>query len=201
MSHTPQKSITSKSHAQSVATRPDVARLLELYRPYLRELACAKMPTWLRCRLDPSDLVQETLLRGFSREDQFAGSTEQEYRGWLRGILEHLIVDAARFHTRARRSTGREEHLRDAFVGQGSSPSAIFRQTEVQARVEQALLQLSDDHQRIIRMRQEQGLTFGEIGHQLGKTADAVRMLWGRAILHLGKLLKADTDESSRTNG
>ena len=54
----------------------------------------------MRGQLDPSDIVQQTLLKAHEKFDQFRGSTEHELRGWLRAILARNLVDAARGHHR-----------------------------------------------------------------------------------------------------
>ena len=62
-------------------------RLLESYRNYLRLLARTGIDASLRGKADPSDLVQETLLKAHQHFDQFRGQTETELVAWLRQIL------------------------------------------------------------------------------------------------------------------
>ena len=51
-------------------------RLLESYRNYLRLIARTGIDASLRGKADPSDLVQETLLKAHQHFDQFQGQTE-----------------------------------------------------------------------------------------------------------------------------
>ncbi len=60
-------------------------------------------------------------------------------------------------------------------------------------RVDAALARLPEDHRRVIELRNREGRPFGEIGDILGRSADAARMLWFRAVERLQREL-AETD-------
>jgi DNA-directed RNA polymerase specialized sigma24 family protein len=64
----------------------------------LRILARTRVEGALRARLDPSDLVRETLLEAYRDFPRFAGGTEKELMAWLRRILVRNLADQVKRH-------------------------------------------------------------------------------------------------------
>src|SRR5262245_33097550 len=69
---------------------------LERFRDYLRLLARLQLDDRLQGKLDPSDVVQQTLIKAHQAMEQFRGQTDAELAGWLRRILANTMTDAAR---------------------------------------------------------------------------------------------------------
>src|SRR4051794_38471981 len=81
-------------------------RPLESFREYLRILARLQLDPMVRGQIDPSDIVQQALLKAHERRDQFRGTTNAERAAWLRVILGNQIADALRRHGRQRDGRG-----------------------------------------------------------------------------------------------
>jgi len=166
------------------------ARLLEGYRNYLRFLARDGLGDPLHVKVDASDLAQEVLIRAAGGFREFRGDTEAELLAWLRAILARRIVDMAR---RYRVSLQKERSLEAALeqssrafasllTASATSPSANARRAEQSRIMADALAQLSPDHQEVIRLRSVRELPWDEVARTMGRSNDAVRQLWVRAL-------------------
>jgi len=73
------------------------------------------MASWLKAKVDASDLVQQTLLEAHRGLENFRGTTEAEWLGWLRRIVVHNAADfVRRFHGVEKRCAGREGAARSS---------------------------------------------------------------------------------------
>ncbi len=75
-------------------------------------------------------------------------------------------------------------------VASGPTASEELRSTESRDLVWNAVSELSEDYRTVILLRQQMNLSFVDIADNMQRTPDAVRMLWGRAIVALGAKLK-----------
>jgi RNA polymerase sigma-70 factor (ECF subfamily) len=174
-------------------------RLLDLYRNYLRLLARTRIDAELRVRLDPSDLVQETLLEAHRDFERFTGTSEGELLAWLRRILVRNLMDQAKHFKTGKRGAGRQQSLEElldrssqaferVLAGSTSTPSAQAARREQAVILADALARLPADYREVIILRNLEQLPFEEIARRLDRSSSAVRMLWARALEKLSRL-------------
>jgi RNA polymerase sigma-70 factor (ECF subfamily) len=181
--------------------------LLELYRDYLQRRAGALMGPALRGVANPSDLVQQTFLEACRGFGGFEGTTEAQWRAWLRRILAHNLASLVERHVRARKRDVRRKVSLDrqgaspgdsaagpgaALVSPLSSPSGQVLRREASAALAGRLAQLPAASQEVLRLRNFEGLSFEEVARRMGRTEGAVRVLWVRALDRLRRLLKEE---------
>jgi len=175
-------------------------RLFALCRSYLGFVARCQVETWLKRKVDASDLVQQTMLEAHCDFQRFQGGSEKEFLAWLRKILTHNAADFVRcYHGTAKRRAGREIPFRDPAesasrgapepAAPGVTPSQEFLQIDTELRVTAALAELPPDYQEVIVLRNLERLPFSEVAERMERSRPAVQMLWMRAIKKLQEML------------
>jgi RNA polymerase sigma-70 factor (ECF subfamily) len=173
---------------------------LARYRDYLLLLARMQVGRPLQAKLDPSDVVQQTLLEAHRKRDQFRGQSEAELAAWLRRLLACNLIDERRALGRAKRDVDRERSLEAALdessarlgawlAADQSSPSAHVLRDEQALKVAAALAALPEAQAQALVLRHCQGCSLDEISQQLGRTPDAVAGLLKRGSRQLRLLL------------
>jgi RNA polymerase sigma-70 factor (ECF subfamily) len=172
-------------------------RSVEKYRDYLRLLARLRLDPRLQSKLDPSDLVQQTLTKAHQNFDQFRGRSEAELAGWLRRILANTLTDAARKFQREVSVGHSLEQALDAssarleawFAADQSSPSEQVVRQEQLLRLAAALGRLPDDQRQAVEMHHLQDGSVADIAQRLGRTEAAVAGLLRRGLKKLREIL------------
>jgi RNA polymerase sigma-70 factor (ECF subfamily) len=183
---------------------PDAS--LEQVRAWLHRRAAVLLDGRLRGKVDPSDVVQDTLLKAYQHREQFRGQTEAERAAWLRRILANALADTVRrFLAGQKRDVGREQSLDDlvrqsserlqAQVGDGRNPPGDeAARNERLLELAEGLAELPDDQREAVRLKHLHGLSVGEVARQMGKTTAAVAGLLRRGLETLRQRL-GETDD------
>jgi RNA polymerase sigma-70 factor (ECF subfamily) len=178
-------------------------RLFAGCRAYLLAVANSILPSDVRAKLGGSDVVQETLLQLQRNFDRFQGASEGELLAWLRGAVLNNAKNATRlYRDTQKRELRREVSIDDALSGAERdelvdpavrSPGSEAQAAEEAAQLNSALARLPDDYRRVIELRHWECLPFAEIGDRMGRTPEAARKLWSRAVTQLKSEVLAAT--------
>jgi RNA polymerase sigma-70 factor (ECF subfamily) len=176
-------------------------RPLEQYAEYLRLLARLQIDPRLRGRLDPSDVVQQTLLIAHDKQAQFRGRTDAELAAWLRSILVSILAQQMRRFRKHRPEQARslqqaldESSVRlDAYLDRHpSTPGGQIARAAQVARLVAALAELPDDQRTALELHHLQGWTVPEVARRMEKTVASITGLLYRG----GKALRDKTSDS-----
>jgi RNA polymerase sigma-70 factor (ECF subfamily) len=173
--------------------RESLGLVFEITRHYLLEIANAELGSDLQAKAGGSDLVQQTFLEAQRDFAQFHGTSEGELRAWLRRILLNNVASFQRsFRQTEKRRVGKELSLGDvdAEAGHWETPSRAAMARERRDAVERALSRLPEHYAEVLRLRQQEGLTFAEIGRRLERSEEAGQKLWARALEQFEKELR-----------
>ncbi len=176
-------------------------KCLERFRNYLTILARLNQDPRLRGKVDPSDIVQQTLLHALEKEDQFRGHNDREKVAWLRTILANQLAEAGRKYGRRRRDVSRERAL-DAssqrlaawLAAKDLSPSQQVVQQEQLLALADALVDLPADLREAIELHHLQSLSLAATAQEMGKTREAVAGLLYRGVKKLRRLLDSNEE-------
>jgi RNA polymerase sigma-70 factor, ECF subfamily len=151
---------------------------------------------------------------------QFTGQNEAALVGWLRRLVGQKLADLARYHNRAKRSSGGPVMPLDsplgldggggADPGQGggrlldmlalsqTSPSEAASRRELIVLLADALTGLPEREAEVLWLYHAEGLSFEAIGDRLGLGRKAVRGLWARGLKSLKRTLDGPPGGSLR---
>jgi RNA polymerase sigma-70 factor (ECF subfamily) len=176
---------------------------LARYRDYLRLLARLHLDPLLQGKVDPSDVVQETLLKAQQCLHQFRGTSEGEQAAWLRAILATTLAELLRRYTRQQRDVVRERSLHasldessarlEAWLADSqSSPSDQMARQELLVRLAAALEALPEDQRVVVELRYLHGQPIAAIEAATGRSTASVAGLLRRGLDRLRELLEDD---------
>lgn len=183
---------------------------IEAYRPYLKLLAGLHLDRDLRGKVDPSDVVQQTLLRAVEARDQFRGGTPAERLAWLRRILANTMANITRDLRAARRDAGREIGLASGLDRSASrldalaaadqtSPSQAAVRAETTLRLAEALSRLPDAQREAVARHYLLAEPIAAVAQHMDRTVPAVAGLLQRGLRALRETLNADQPSTPST--
>jgi RNA polymerase sigma-70 factor (ECF subfamily) len=167
--------------------------LLDGFRPYLRAIVETRRSALGSVRLDSSDVIQDVLLAAHRNFDQFRGGSMAELTAWLRQVALHTAGKAVRNQSAARRTPAAEVTFNvDALAADTSTPSGQASDHEEAARLAAALERLPEDMSAVIRGRHVEQASYALLAERLGRSEEAVRALYTRALRRLRELCGID---------
>ena len=182
----------NKSSSKAEEESKVLPQNLEQFRSYLRLLAATGLNQKLRAKLDPSDIVQQTLLQAYRAKNTFRGSTKYELMAWVKQILSHVLIKAARDFGRMKRDVSREislEAMRKSWLKVDQtlmqahdSPLDQMQANEEQLRLCAAVAQLPEPQRTAVELHHFLGWPVSQVAKEMERTPVAVAGLMKRGL-------------------
>lgn len=140
---------------------------------------------------DAADITQEVFLRAWKNLDSFRG--DSSLSTWLYRVTSNLCVDFARKKAAEGVSASIDDEESPAAdlpdASRMAQPEAAAENQELREELQIALAQLSEEHRRVVLLRDVAGLTYADIAHTLGLEEGTVKSRLARARAGLRKIL------------
>ncbi len=176
-----------------------LGQLLEAFRNWLRIFASQQLPDETRPRIDPSDLIQDTLKSAIKNFADFRGETPIEFQIWLKRIHERNLQDTIKFHRGAqkrnvRRTIGMNPNVDLPKAGDEPIEDVILGEEAI--ALADALEKLPETQQEAIRLRFTDHLSVAEIGKRLNRSRDAAAGLIKRGLRNLRQHMERASEDA-----
>ncbi len=173
-------------------------RFCELVQPHMRvvlRIVCTRM----RNHSDTEDVLQETILKAFTRLKQFR--FESNFRSWLTQIAINETRQWYRSPFRSRFSGFEDHGIEEWQIAEVlPSPLETCEQRERVKIIHLALASLPEKYQSVIRLREFEQLSLAETARALSLTIPAVKTRHRRARLRMMRDLRASRKVHTQTS-
>jgi RNA polymerase sigma-70 factor (ECF subfamily) len=173
----------------------ELVESFERYRSYLRMLVELQLSPRLRSKLDPSGVIQQTLLEAHNTV-RSVDLQDDTVLTWLRRILANNLADEIRKLRTVKRGGGRELSLEQSLeqsslklekfiaLDHATASNRLMRKEQL-LQLTTAMSELPPAQREALILQHWQGHTLAEIAAQTGRTRVAVAGLIKRAIQRL----------------
>jgi RNA polymerase sigma-70 factor (ECF subfamily) len=180
--------------------RAALGQLLARQTDFMLRVIAKLMGAALRRTLEPTDVLQETLLIAARRFADFQGSDEQELTSWLCALARRKLIDLARHNGRLKRALKRRLSLDESLADGGESlagrlpldtctASQVAVKRELAGKLAEAMTQIDRREAEVLWLRYVEGMSLESIGRQIGVGRHGAGGLVSRALRNLRRLI------------
>jgi RNA polymerase sigma factor (sigma-70 family) len=172
--------------------REALGQLLMAHGDFVHRKVRELMTPVLRARQETGDYVQEALLEFLESAPRFQIENGKLFRGLLFKIVKNTMLEKERWWRSLRRDIARECPLPEGSVlhleAMDRTPASIVVAEEQIGFIRLGLEFLDSEDRRVVVMHDFERAKDREIGEAIGKSPDAARMQYNRAVLKLSKI-------------
>ena len=140
---------------------------------------------------DASDMTQEALIKAYKSLENF--KFDSKFSTWLYRITMNTCIDEYRRRNKRMGDVSIDAVYEEDF-GVSNSPQDILERNETAIMVREAIDKLSDEHKRVVILRDIEGLSYAEIAVIEDISEGTVKSRINRARAELRKILEKKRD-------
>ncbi len=175
---------------------------IESQRGWLFLLAVPQLSAALRRKVDPDDIVQETMIRAHKAiVDGNAPADPLSVKAWLIQIMKNVLIDQWRHYTSDKRDLGKEKsvlvQLEQSAAGveawlaaDHTSPSLAAQRNERIGKLAHAIQLLPADVREVVVEKHLNSNSLEEIAVMTGRTVPSVAGLLRRGLAAIREVLE-----------
>jgi RNA polymerase sigma-70 factor (ECF subfamily) len=175
-----------------------------LNRYYLRMLPFvrSRFNADLRTQMESGDALHEAMLNAIKGFEHFQVRSNKELAAWFMRVIENYLISAARAARAQKRDRDREVPLDGAKSDPDDSaprappadpaagPLDLTAQHEQNRIYLECLEALEPEQRQVIQLRHGTNQSWADIAQTMERSPDAARMLYGRALVQLQKIMR-----------
>ncbi len=182
--------------------------LLERHRERLKRMVRLRMDCRLVRRIDPSDVVQDTLIVASEHFDKYLRERPVAFYPWLRRLAVQRLIDAQRRHLTSRRRSLRNEAgnlpelapdasspLLEWAVDSCSGPLTRVSRDELRRHVRRSIAELAEIDREVLMLRYLEQLSVRDVAQILEISEAAVKGRQLRALERLRNMIDSEYGE------
>jgi RNA polymerase sigma-70 factor (ECF subfamily) len=135
----------------------------------------------LRSKEDAEDLLVEIFLACLE-SPAFQRLAEPQQRAWLWRVVHNKLIDFYRKGTVRQHMVNVDALTQEIYYDEDLSPERLMERSEEYLHLHELVKALPQTQQQVLRLRLVHGLRCKEIASHLGKSEQAIRALFSRAL-------------------
>lgn len=160
--------------------------LFQLARPLIGEWATLQLGQTPVGLSRPSDIAQDTSIQAYTAFAAFQGTTEAEWRAWLRAIFRNCVAQSLRAARQQKRDERKTVSLEASEIEQASSgqpsPSEATADKEHWRQLMAHIFELPADQKEAIVLMYLKALPIAEAARQMARSEGAIGGLLQRGL-------------------
>jgi len=178
--------------------RPALDALLARDLSWIRDQVRHRIGKLLGTKADVDDYVQDAMVKVLQYGPRFVMSDKDEFRALMARIIENTLRNHAKALKRGRRDPSKERPIASDSIlyldppkAEVTRPSMVVDRNQRRELLRLAIDLLPPEDGELVRMRDWEAASFGDIATALGLTEDAARMRYQRILPRLARQVES----------